>query len=355
MNSNRALETAIQLASVAVIVLFAFWTFAPFAMVVIWAAVIAITFNSVFGLLKKGVGGSGKLAMAIFVVLLLAVVIVPVGWLADSFLDAGRDLRAQAEAGTLVVPPPTEKVKDWPVIGDRTYDLWQSASVNLQATAQKMEPQLRAIARKIASSVGSVTRSLVQTVLAILIAGILLMNAEAIAGGARRIARRLGGAQGEELAVLAVATVRSVVKGVVLVALIQGGLAAAGLALAGVPFVGLWALAVTILAVAQLPPLLVLGPIIPWVFAHQDSTAIAIVYTVWSVLVSGSDPFLKMMLLGRGMNVPMPVILIGAIGGMLRAGMVGLFVGPVVLAIFHQLFVAWLQQGERARAAAKAD
>ena len=176
-----------------------------------------------------------------------------------------------------------------------------------------------------------------------------MMNSREGSDAARRIARKLGGEKGPSMVDLSVATVRNVVKGVVLVALIQGLLAAAGLAIAGVPYVGLWALVVTMLAVAQLPPLLMLGPIIPWVFAHNDSTLIAVFFTVWSVLVSFSDPFLKMLLLGRGVGVPMLVILIGAIGGMLRAGMTGFFVGPVILAIFYHLFTVWVR-GDRATA-----
>ncbi|MEJ2721637.1 MAG: AI-2E family transporter, partial [bacterium] len=101
-----------------------------------------------------------------------------------------------------------------------------------------------------------------------------------------------------------------------------------------------------IIAVMQLPPILILGPIIPWVFANNDSTAVAVFYTIWSLVVSGSDGVLKPLLLGRGVKIPMPVILVGAIGGMLRAGVVGLFIGPVVLGVFYQLFVAWIREDE---------
>jgi predicted PurR-regulated permease PerM len=114
--------------------------------------------------------------------------------------------------------------------------------------------------------------------------------------------------------------------------------------MARVPFVGLWALLVMMLAVVQLPPILILGPIIPWVFAHNESIWVSVFFTVWSVVVSASDPFFKMLLLGRGLAVPMLIILAGAIGGMIRAGMIGFFVGPVLLAIFYQLFTAWLRQ-----------
>jgi predicted PurR-regulated permease PerM len=345
---TRALETAIHLAVIAAIVLGSFAIFSPFAMVMIWALVIAITFDPLYEKMARVMGGKRKLAAGVFIVLSLAVIIVPVGFLADSLLDAARGIRQQAEAGTLVIPPPTDKVKEWPVIGEKAYTLWQSASVDFEETAQKLRPQLRGLAQKIAASVSGLGRALIQTILAVVIAGILMMNSPAGTEAARRIARKLGGERGPSMVDLSAATVRNVVKGVVLVALIQGLLAAAGLAIAGVPFVGLWSLIVMMLAVAQLPPLLVLGPIIPWVFAHNDSTLIAVVFTVWSLLVSASDPFFKMLLLGRGVGVPMLVILIGAIGGMLRSGMTGFFVGPVVLAIFYQLFTAWVREEKAA-------
>lgn len=341
---DKALEISIRLAVIAVIVLGAFAMFSPFAMVVIWGIVIAITFHPLYNWMQKMLGGRRKLAATVFIVVLLAAIAVPVGFLTDSLVDAARDAQKHAEEGTLTIPPPTERVKDWPLIGERTYDLWESAHADLQATAAKLRPQLRALGHKVASGLTGLAGSLVQTMLAIIIAGVLMMNSAGGAKVSRDIARKLGGDKGPPMIDLSVATVRNVVKGVVLVALIQGLLAAAGLVVAGVPFVGLWSLVVTMLAVAQLPPLLILGPIIPWVFAHNDSTLIAVLFTVWSVMVSFSDPFLKMFLLGRGVGVPMLVILTGAIGGMMRAGMTGFFVGPVVLGIFYHLFTAWVRE-----------
>jgi predicted PurR-regulated permease PerM len=311
-------------------------------MVVIWALVIAVTFDPLYEKMTRVFGSKRKLTAGILIVVFLAAILVPVGMLANSILEAARGFRAQVEAGTLVVPPPTEKVKEWPLIGEKAYATWESASVNLQDTAQKLQPQLRALAHKIVSGVSGLGRTLVQAILAIIIAGVLMMNSKGGTEAARHIARKLGGEDGPSMVELSVATIRSVVKGVVLVAVIQGLLAAVGLAIAGVPFVGVWTLVVMMLAVAQLPPLLILGPIVPWVFANNDSTLVAVFFTVWSVLVSFSDPFFKMLLLGRGVAVPMLVLLIGAIGGMMRAGMTGFFVGPVVLAIFYQLFTAWL-------------
>jgi predicted PurR-regulated permease PerM len=141
-----------------------------------------------------------------------------------------------------------------------------------------------------------------------------------------------------------VQTIRSVANGVVGVAVVQSVLAAAGMLFAGVPAAGLWAVLILILAVAQLPPLLILGPAVVYVFGTSDSTLTMVLFTVWALVISVSDSFLKPIFLGRGMDIPMPVILIGAIGGMLLEGIIGLFVGAVVLAIGFRLFQAWMAQ-----------
>ena len=187
--------------------------------------------------------------------------------------------------------------------------------------------------------------AVVQTIVAIIIAGFMLAHTEGSRKAAVGFTTRLAGERGEEIVVLMVKTIRSVAQGVLGVALIQATLATIGLIFAGVPGAGIWGLLVLVLAVMQLPPLLVLGPIIPYVFAHNDSTTVAIIFTVWSIIVSISDGFLKPMFLGRGVDVPMPVILIGAIGGMIAHGILGLFIGAIVLAVGYMMYKGWMRAG----------
>ena len=206
---------------IAVIVLGAFWLFSPFVMVVLWAVVLAVTFHPLVGAIQKVVGGRRKLAGTIFIVLSLALILVPVGLLTSSLLEAAMAARKQAEAGTLVTSPPTDQVREWPVIGEQVYEVRQNASVDLQNTAQEFQPQIRNVARKIVSGVGDLAGGLGQTVLALIIAGVLMMNADAGARTAGSIASKLGGDRGPPMVERSVATIRSVVKGVILVALIQ--------------------------------------------------------------------------------------------------------------------------------------
>jgi predicted PurR-regulated permease PerM len=184
--------------------------------------------------------------------------------------------------------------------------------------------------------------TILQFVISIIISGVLLVNAGVGGKAAQAVLSRVAGEQGETLANLAGATIRSVVQGVLGIAVIQAVLAGAGLVAAGVPVAGLWALMVLVLAIVQLPPILVLGPIIVYVFSIHETTP-AVIFMLWSILVSLSDTFLKPLLLGRGVEVPMLVILLGAIGGMMMSGIIGLFIGPVVLSISYKIFFSWIQ------------
>jgi predicted PurR-regulated permease PerM len=182
----------------------------------------------------------------------------------------------------------------------------------------------------------------VKFVISIVIAGVLLANGARAADASREIATRLAGERGAPLTELARATVQSVTRGILGVAAIQSLLAGMGLLAVGVPAAGLWALLVLLLAVIQLPPLLVLGPIIVYVF-WTSSTLVAVAFAVWTLLVGTIDNFLKPLLMGRGVDVPMLVVFLGAIGGFMLDGIIGLFVGAVVLALGYSLFTAWLQ------------
>ena len=238
------------------------------------------------------------------------------------------------------MPLPPENVVTWPVIGEPLDDIWRLTSENIGAAVKLIEPQLKEYGPKILSMVAGLGLALIQFLISLIIAAALLANAESCKRTAHAIFRRLAGEQGEEFANISAATIRSVVQGVLGVAIIQSVLAGIGLIAVDVPGAGIWALFVLFLAVIQLPPLLVLGPIIFYVFSYSETTP-AIIFMIWCVLVAVSDSFLKPLFLGRGMDVPMLVILLGAIGGMMLSGLIGLFVGSVVLSLGYKVFQAW--------------
>jgi predicted PurR-regulated permease PerM len=191
--------------------------------------------------------------------------------------------------------------------------------------------------------IGGTGLTILKFTFAIIIAGVFMANASPIEAFAIRLSRRLVGEDGEHYLVLAKATIRSVAQGVLGIAAFQSLAAAAGMAFMGIPFTGIWSLGVLMLAIVQLPPLLILGPVAAYAFSVHDTLS-ASIFAVYCILVSISDSFLKPLLLGRGVEVPMLVILLGAIGGMLVSGIIGLFVGAVVLALAYQVFTEWLIQ-----------
>jgi predicted PurR-regulated permease PerM len=263
--------------------------------------------------------------------------------LSGSLIETARAYSAHLDAGTLSVPPASESVRSWPVIGEPLYSFWSEASNNLGAALSKITPQLKKVGIPLLTAAAGAGVGILKFVVSIIIAGVLLANDAGGGRAARAIATRLAGERGTTAVELAVATVRSVTLGILGVAMIQALLASLGLLVVGVPGAGLWALLVLILAIVQLPTILVLGPIIVYVFS-TSSTVTAVVFAVWSILVGISDTFLKPLLMGRGVDVPILVIFIGAIGGFMTSGIIGLFVGAIILALGYKLYLIWLDQ-----------
>ncbi|MDX1509273.1 MAG: AI-2E family transporter, partial [Woeseiaceae bacterium] len=263
--------------------------------------------------------------------------------LADSTFDRVQQTGAQMRSGSITISPPDASVAEWPIIGDKVHAIWTEAANDLENTLNEYGPQLRALGSKAVGFAASTAGTVLQFIFSIIIGAVLLMSAQGGHATTRNILTGLAGPEtGEKLTTMTILTIRSVVKGVLGVAIIQTIFAAIGLAVAGIPFAGIWALAVLVLAIVQLPPIIVLGPIAFWYFSVADGTP-ATIFLVYSIIVSVSDTFLKPMLLGRGVETPMLVILIGAIGGAITSGIIGLFIGAVVLAIGYELLVTWMR------------
>jgi len=339
---DKALDIAIRLSFIGLIVFWCTKIVAPFFMPVLWGMIIAVAVYPIFLKLKKWLGGRNTLAGVVFILVSLALVLVPTVLLTDSLIDGATGLTRGIDEGTLSVPPPSDSVKEWPGIGERTHAAWSQASANLQVFGQKYRDQLKALGTFVAGAAAAMGGAIVQTIFSLILAGVFMMNAIGSGRIAYVFAERIGGAKGRELVDISIATIRSVVRGVLLVAVIQSLMAAAGLVFAGVQGAGFWALLVLILAIVQLPPILILGPIAAYVFSANDSTVVAVIFLIWSLVVSGADGFLKPIFLGKGVAVPMLIILVGAIGGMITAGVVGLFVGAVILSLGYKLIEVWL-------------
>jgi len=344
---RRAVEAAIRIGLIAGLVWWCLRIIGPFVAPVLWAVIFAVALFPIFRWLKSKLGERGGLAATVLTLVTLALLIVPIVMLSTSMIGSAQDLNQGFEDGTLAVPPPPEGVAEWPVVGEKLSIAWGQASDNLQHFLVKYKGQLQPIGAWVVSQAASAGATALLFFLAIIIAGLLMAKAEAAVSATTAIATRLAGDEGAAMVKTAGATIRSVVQGVLGVAVIQSLLAGIGMLVVGVPGAGLWAGLILILAVIQLPPILVMGPVIFYVFTSA-STVTAVLFLIFGLFVSVSDAFLKPLLLGRGVEVPMPVILIGALGGMMSAGVVGLFIGAVVLALGYQLTIAWVQREDQA-------
>ena len=341
---RRAVEAAIKIALIAWLTWWCFAIIRPFVMPVLWGVIFAVALFPIFVRLKARMGGRGGLAATILTLVALAVLIVPIVVLSTSMIESVQHITQGVEDGTLKVPTPPEGVAEWPVIGEKLSVAWGQASSNFQLFFERYREQLKPVwAFVVAQAAGAGGATLV-FFLAIIISGLFMAKADAAVNGLEALATRLAGDQGAEMVSVSGATIRSVVQGVLGVAVIQSLASGIGMLIVGVPGAGLWAGLILLLAIMQLPPVLVLLPVAIYVFSSA-STVTAVLFLIFALVVSTSDAFLKPLFLGRGMAIPMPVILLGAIGGMMLSGIVGLFIGAVILALGYQLMVAWMDDG----------
>ena len=340
-----AIDVAVTLGLVFLILVWCFQILRPFLHLVMWGGIIAIAVYPAYRRLERALGGRTKLAITIIVLIAVAVIVVPTWLFATSFIESGLALREQAQAGALSIDPPNDSVRNWPVIGERVYAVWSDAAAGLSAFLAEHHEQVKSIAHTLLGNITSAGLAALQFLVSVFIAAAFLAYTEGATALASRFLARIAGDQGESLRVLSVATVRSIAVGVLGIAIIQAIGAGIGIALVGLPAAGLWALIVLVLAVVQLPPLIVLLPLSIYVFSIE-STTVAIVFLIWSTIVAFSDVALKPLLLGRGVDAPMLAVLLGAIGGLLLAGAIGLFVGAVVLSLSYKLFRLWLESSD---------
>ena len=352
---KNAIESAIKIGILFAMVVATFRIIQPFIMPVAWGIIIAVAVEPLVGKIAKMLGGRRKSASVLFSLVVIAALVIPSAMLVSSSIDQVQSLATNLENDTLKIPPPPAGVEEWPVIGSSLYKSWSLASTNLEAALHKFAPQLKAGAVALLGKIGGGVKAVFMFIISVAIAGALLATAEKGTTVMTRIINRFAGdKEGPDIITLATATIRGVMQGVIGVAVIQSVLAAIGMLLVGVPAAGLWAGLVLLLAIIQLPPVIVLGPIAAWVFTFAD-TMPAVLFLIWALLVSGCDGFLKPILMGRGVDAPMLVILIGALGGMMLSGIIGLFVGAVVVAIMYTLFMEWIADEEFSATTAETD
>jgi predicted PurR-regulated permease PerM len=338
---NRALEITIRIGVVLVLAAWCVQIMRPFLIPVLWGIIIAVAVFPAYQWLVSALNGRPRLAALCVSLVLFVILIIPTVMLADTLVNTVRALAAKLQAGTLEVPPPPASVVSWPLIGEPLNTFWRAASENLALALKPITPQLKAFGAWLLAGAAQAGLGILQFLAAIIISGMLLAYTKLGSWTARTLGIRLAGEQGTDYIDVAEATVRSVARGILGVALIQSLLAGLGFLLVGIPGAGLWAFIALFLSVIQIGVTPVTLPMVIYVFATFD-TGTAIIFLVWNIFVSAIDNILKPVLLGRGVEVPLLVIFAGSIGGFISLGIIGLFTGAVVLALGYKLFVAWL-------------
>jgi predicted PurR-regulated permease PerM len=342
------IDTILRIFALFVLIAWCIAIILPFIEPVIWGAVIAVTVHPIFARVRHWTGNRNILAGVLVTLLIIVIALLPAIWLTKSMIEGMQSLVIQFRNQTLVIPPPHPSVTGWPLIGKPVTEIWLLASENLESAITTYREPLSKLGMTFLGPLSGVGRSLIMFIISVIIAGVFLVKADASAGFARKLIRRLVGERSDEIIPVTGITIQNVAKGILGVALFQSIAAGTMFALAGVPFAGLWAFAVLILAILQLPSIIVILPVIIYLFSVKALMP-AILWTVALLVIGLSDNVLKPLLMGKGSPVPMLVIFLGAIGGFIFSGLIGLFTGAMVLSMGYRLLIYWIDDGKNKR------
>jgi len=345
--ASALMDVLIRAGLILALALLCYRVFAPFLTLLAWSLILAVTLYPMHQALARRIGGRQGLAATLVALAGVVLIVLPTALLMSSFGDSVRGLVASVQDNSLQVPPPRESVAQWPVVGERAYALWSQAYEDMPALVESMQPKIGELAKTALGVVAGIGGALLMFLAAIVVAGIVMAFGQAGTRGVDAIFVRIAGpARGSQLAALSTATIRAVAQGVIGVAFIQALLVGLCLLVAGVPWAGVLSAIVLVLGVAQVPAIIVTLPAIAWLWTASDhGTGAATAYSVLLFVAGMADNVLKPLMLGRGVDAPMPVILIGALGGLATAGILGMFVGATLLALGYQIFMGWVDAG----------
>ena len=345
-SETKTFDTALRLGLVALIVAWSIMILAPFVGILLWAVIIAVSAYPAFLWLAHKIGDRTSLAATIIVVLLLLLIVSPIAGSLPGFTDSVRTLVTEVQDGTLAVPAAPEGVRNLPFVGEPLYVVWTEAHSNITAVFDRFRPQLREASVVALGSVAGAGLAILQFIFSLIVAGVILANhTRAVALSKRLLARVVPETQ-ERYLRLTEQTVRGVTAGVIGVALIQAILVGIGFAVTGIPAAPLWAALCLVLAIVQISIGIIVLPIAVYVFANYEFLPF-ILFLAWNIPILAIDNVLKPLLMGRGVDAPMLIIFLGAIGGFISFGFLGLFFGAVVLVIAYDILLSWLDSKDR--------
>jgi predicted PurR-regulated permease PerM len=315
----------------------------PFLTIIVWSIILAVALYPIFDWAVSRLHLHHALAAALITIASFVIVLGPVTWLGASLARTVPIIVDRLNNGSISIPPPFQSVREWPLIGEGVYNFWALASTNLGAALNDVAPQLKPLATGFVSVAGSAGINALQFIVAVLISGFLFAPGPSLVNSFKGVTRHIATRRGAEFVDLAGATIRNLARGVIGVSLLQALLAGLGFIVAGVPAAGLFSFLVLLLGILQIGASLLIGLLILWSWLTMDTTS-ALLFTAYMGPVGVLDNFLRPIVMAHGLKTPMVVIVIGVIGGVIVHGMIGLFIGPIVLAIAWELLIVWMRE-----------
>lgn len=340
------IDIAIRMFFIGLLIWFSLSIVGPFAMVVLWAVILTVAMYPIYSWLRARLGTGGR-ASTLITLVGLAIILGPAAVLVSSMIESVGKLTEGLQEGTLTAPPPPDSLNDIPLIGPKIHALWLDASTNFSGFISDHGDKVYSGVKTALGSIAGFGGAILLFAVSVIISAFLYGPGPELAESIRVFARRIAGERGGEFVDMAGATIRNVSRGVVGISLIQALLAGVGLIAVGVPAAGVLALGVLILGIIQVGPAILLLPVVIWVWSSM-STVTALIFTVYIVPVIFLDNVLKPIVMSKGLKTPMLVIFIGVIGGTLSYGLIGLFAGPIVLAVAYELLTAWVALNDQA-------
>jgi predicted PurR-regulated permease PerM len=338
-------HTTLSVLFLALLIVATFWVLRPFVTSILWATIVGVAVWPFFLRLERWLGGRRGLAVAIVTAIILLVVFVPVTLAFTTIVKNARGISTGIKSlESTALPGPPSWIEQVPIGGERIAERWRAfTALDAQQRSALLTPYLQHGLQWFAIKAGSVGGMLLQFLLTTIIAAILLAKGEVARDGILRFAERLAGGQGRDAAVLAGRTIRGVVLGVVGTAVIQTAIGGTGLFVTGVPGAPLLAAVMLFLCLAQIGPVPVLAPAVGWLY-WSGSSGWGTVMLVIAIAAIAIDNIVRPLLIRRGANLPLLLIFAGVIGGLIAFGVIGLFIGPVVLTVTYTLFGTWVAQ-----------
>ncbi len=341
--TRQVIEIALRLGLLIMVLYWCYGIIKPFIDFLLWSVIFAVALYPGYTLLQSKLGGRKIPASILLVTAMILILLVPVILFANSLYEGITFMKSQFEASGNLLPNASEKIAELPVIGPVIYEKWNAFTTHTSEGLQEYAPQLKDVSITVISSVASAGIAFVKLFVSIILAGVVLIYSEEAGKLADGFFIRVIGDNGAEYSHLAKKTIRTVVKGVLGVAFIQSLLLGIGMVIVGVPAAGLLFMISLILGIIQIGIFLVVIPVLIYVFATYSTTT-AVLFLIWCIIIAPLDNILKPILLGKGALVPMPIIFIGAIGGFIFSGFVGLFTGAIIFSVGYKLFILWMDQ-----------